>query len=89
MEKTHDAAVMAFALDNGFVVVTSDSDYPEMLAMSGASSPSVVYLIDMPTRPEPLSISLANILPKFEEELKSGAVLAISPGRVRVRRLPI
>ncbi|MBI5705876.1 MAG: DUF5615 family PIN-like protein [Armatimonadetes bacterium] len=90
LQASADSEVVQAALESGSVLVTADSDFPEMLALSGATGPSVLYLTgDYPTQPEPLAILLANQVALIEKELDEGAVVALSSQRMRLRKLPI
>ena len=72
------------------VLVTADTDFPMMLALSGASSPSVVLLRGVAEEPPGTHADLliAN-LASLSEALDAGAIATITPSRVRVRDLPI
>ncbi len=61
-----------------------------MLALSGAASPSVIYLTgSYPSEPEKLALLLHNQLNPIEGDLEEGAVVAVDRARIRVRKLPI
>ena len=70
--------------------VTADTDFGELLAVSGASRPSVVLLrsADHLTPDQQASMLAAN-LPAVAEELEAGAVVSMARGRLRVRPLPM
>ena len=72
------------------VVVTADTDFPMLLALRRAESPSVVLLRDVADLPPEAHAALliAN-LPNVEETLADGAVVSLSPTSVRIRDLPI
>lgn len=85
-----DSVVVSKATTLEAVLVTADSDFPEMLALSGATGPSVIYLTGTyPTDPQPLAILIHNQLSSIEELLFAGAVIALDAVRMRVRKLPI
>lgn len=90
MGSKDDATVLDYALRQGRIVVTSDTDFGELLAKSGARSPSVIIFVGHQEvrRPERLK-RLLDVLSTYAAELRSGAILAIEAGRVRVRLLPI
>jgi predicted nuclease of predicted toxin-antitoxin system len=81
---------MAFALEQGATVVSADSDFASMLALSGAAAPSLVLLrsADGLQAQQQCDLLLAN-LASVEPELLSGAVVSISTEHLRVRSLPI
>ena len=78
-------------LRNGLVIISADSDFGELLALSrGAVRPSVVLLrsADRLTPDQQAGILAAN-LAAVADELKTGALVSIARGRVRIRSLPI
>ena len=85
-----DLAVLDAARSDRRVLISSDTDFGELLALSGASSPSVVIFRRSQGRSaaEQASLLLEN-LPQFEKDLDSGAIVVIETTRVRVRSLPI
>jgi predicted nuclease of predicted toxin-antitoxin system len=90
MLKASDESILAHAAAAGQVVVTADTDFGELLAVSGASRPSVVLLrsADHLTPDQQASMLAAN-LPAVAEELEAGAVVSMARGRLRVRPLPM
>jgi predicted nuclease of predicted toxin-antitoxin system len=85
-----DIEISAFAVSSGAVIVSADSDFATLLALSGASAPSLVLLRSSDHLPPPMqaSVLLAN-LSGVVADLKLGAVVTIARGHVRVRTLPI
>lgn len=85
-----DAAIFDYAVTEGWVVVTADSDFPMMLALRRAGSPSVVLLRHAThLRPGAQAALLVANLPTVSRDLESGAVVSLSPTRLAVRDLPI
>lgn len=86
-----DQAILDYAAANGLVIISADSDFGELLAVSrGAVRPSVVLLrsADRLTPDQQAAILAAN-LAAVADELKTGALASIARGRVRIRSLPI
>jgi predicted nuclease of predicted toxin-antitoxin system len=85
-----DDVIFDRAAEDGFVVVTADSDFGALLALRRATSPSVVQLRHVAERlPEDhLGLLIAN-LPQIAEDLASGAIVSLSPTRLAIRDLPI
>lgn len=85
-----DEDIAAFALDQAQVIISADSDFASMLALSGGIAPSLVLLrsADLLTPSEQAALLVAN-LPQVQEDLSAGAVVSISRGHLRVRRLPL
>ena len=85
-----DSTILRSALENHAVVVTHDGDFPQMLALSRASGPSVILLRgDIPDEPEDIAILISSLSPEAVLALEDGAVVSIDARGVRVRRLPL
>ena len=86
----NDATILQRAERDGYVVVTADTDFPTLVALRRATSPSVVLLRGVAELPpgEHAELLVAN-LPAVAEDLDRGAIVTISPNRVRVRGLPV
>lgn len=85
-----DDEIFDFAVDEGLVVVTADSDFGMLLALRRATCPSVVHLRRVAELPpdEHVGLLVAN-LPEIEEDLERGAIASLSPTRLAVRDLPL
>ncbi len=84
-----DGDILAFARDGGRLVVTLDADFHALMALSGATSPSVVRLRVEGLRAEPLVALLLRVLTLCGPALDKGALVTVARGRVRVRHLPL
>ena len=85
-----DPVVLAAALSQGRVLLTLDTDFGALLALSGARQPSVVlFRGEVTRRPEGQARLLLANLDQIAGALVEGAVVVIGDGRVRVRRLPV
>jgi predicted nuclease of predicted toxin-antitoxin system len=85
-----DTVILERSERDGFVLVTADTDFPMLVALRRASSPSVVLLRDV----NELSVErhaelLTSNLPLVTGDLDEGAIVPLSPHRMRVRALPI
>lgn len=85
-----DQAILAHAASSGLVIISADTDFGELLAVSGATRPSVVLLrsADHLTPGQQATLLIAN-LPAVAAELDSGAAVSIARSRLRVRPLPV
>lgn len=78
------------AAASGMVIISADSDFPELLAVSGAERPSVVLLRSADhLAPDQQATLLTANLPAVAADLEAGAVVSIARGRLRVRTLPV
>jgi predicted nuclease of predicted toxin-antitoxin system len=75
------------------VLVTSDTDFGELLAKSGALLPSVIIFRgdqdDQDMRRFERLARLLVVLRQYSDDLRAGAVVIVEAGRVRSKRLPI
>ena len=86
-----DQEILDYAAENELVIVSADTDFGDLLALSrGAVRPSAVLLrsADRLTPDQQAALIAAN-LPAAADELKAGALMTIARGRVRIRLLPI
>ncbi len=84
-----DSAVMKIALDENRIVFTLDHDLHSMLALSGLRFPSVVFFRFQHLKARETYEKFLSILQNYESDLLAGSALTVSPGRVRLRRLPL
>jgi predicted nuclease of predicted toxin-antitoxin system len=85
-----DTAVIEFARENEYVLVSADTDFGTLLAATGSNAPSVLLIrrtIDR--RASRLVALLLDNLDQVEASLAEGAVVVLEDSRVRVRRLPL
>ena len=87
--RSTDAEILNYARSNGFVIITHDLDFGDILAATQAQSPSVIQIRTQNVSLEHLSNILINSLKQFEKKLEKGALVSIDEARSRVRILPI
>jgi predicted nuclease of predicted toxin-antitoxin system len=85
-----DDTILLHAVGHGEVIVSADTDFTIMLAVSGAKSPSLILLrsADRLAPVDQADLILAN-LPAVLNDLEAGAVVSLSTTRLRVRSLPM
>jgi predicted nuclease of predicted toxin-antitoxin system len=90
MAEADDETVLARALAEERAVVTADTDFVTMLALTGAELPSVVLVRrDTGRRVAALaSLLVANVAP-LDVEIREGCIVVVEADRVRMRSLPI
>ena len=84
-----DAKIIDFARQGGWIVVTLDADFHILLALSGATSPSVVRIRIEGQRAEGLATLLVNVLKVCKDDLVQGAMVSVTENGARIRRLPL
>ncbi len=89
MHAAEDSIVLAEAQRRGWAVVTLDADFHRLLAISGAATPSVIQLRLSRVDAKLLERLLLSVFERAAEDLKAGAVVTVTPNRIRVRRLPL
>ncbi len=85
-----DPEIFDFAVAGHHVAVTADSDFPMLLALRRAESPSVIHLRHVAElRPDDHAQLLLANLPAITADLERGVVASLSPTRLAIRDLPI
>ena len=90
LEAADDDVLLAFAAEEGPVLVSGDTDFGSLLALARRRSPSVILFRSWNT---PHATDQARIilehLENLSADLEEGAVVVITDDRIRVRRLPL
>jgi predicted nuclease of predicted toxin-antitoxin system len=89
LAEAEDETVLEWARAEGRTIVTLDADFHALLALSGASKPSVVRVRIEGLGAEAMRELLVRALRQCVAELERGALVSIQPGRLRLRRLPL
>ena len=84
-----DAEVLAWAHREGYVVLTQDLDFPDILAASGARAPSVLLVRQADALGVGLAPAIVAALRQCQEALRAGSIVVLDAARRRVRTLPI
>jgi predicted nuclease of predicted toxin-antitoxin system len=84
-----DSAILTFARDNVYVILTSDLDFSAILAVTGGGKPSVVQIRARDDSPDAIGSQIIAALRQMEPELDDGALLTINPNRTRMSLLPL
>lgn len=84
-----DAEILAWARREGWVVLTQDLDFPDILAATGADTPSVLLVRDADALAPGLVELVVAALRQCDEALLRGAIVVLDARGRRVRVLPI
>ncbi|MFI5425808.1 DUF5615 family PIN-like protein [Aeromicrobium sp. UC242_57] len=84
-----DVDVLCAARDEQRVLISSDTDFGELLANSAASMPSVVLFRQGNRGPEHQAEVLLANLEAVVDDLDNGSIVVFTDDRIRIRRLPI
>jgi len=89
MAAAPDTEILVLGRHDHRIVVTLDADFHALLALSGATSPSVVRIRVEGLKAEGLVRVVEKVLEEWGEELELGAVVTVDERRSRMRRLPL
>ena len=88
MARLPDSEVIEFAVREGRTIVTLDRDFTQLVAMSGAQVPSVVYIRQNVDRAKTL-VLVRKVLAACAAALTAGSLVSITEDQIRVRPLPV
>lgn len=83
-----DPDVIAFAVREGRTIVTLDRDFTQLMAVSGARTPSVIFIRQNVDRAKAVSL-IRRVLATCEDALLGGCIVSVTDDQIRVRSLPI
>ena len=84
-----DTEIMAYAMNNDFIVLTHDLDFGTILAATHGEKPSVVQIRAEDVSPDVIGTQVLTALRQMRSELEEGALLTIDTNRTRLRLLPL
>ncbi|MCA0435880.1 MAG: DUF5615 family PIN-like protein [Austwickia sp.] len=84
----NDVDVLEAARLQDRVLVSSDTDFGELLAMGGASLPSLILFRQGNRAPEHQAETLLGNLVQVSDDLNQGAIVVFTNDNIRIRRLP-
>jgi predicted nuclease of predicted toxin-antitoxin system len=85
-----DGEICDHARENGYIMLTNDLDFPQILAHTRGTAPSVVLLRGEPLTPEARGGALVRAIQDCEQDLLQGAILTLDwSDRPRARLLPL
>lgn len=89
LSRAEDEEILGRARIENRVVVTLDADFHRLMALSGASQPSVVRLRIQGMRGEELARLLKGLFEQCATALDTGALVSVRAHHVRIRKLPL
>ena len=89
LERLPDPGIVEKARQEGRLVLVHDLGFGELVAASGVRLPGVITFRLRNRHPDRVNGALQNILSQHSEALEQGAMISVTEGQVRVRRLPL
>jgi len=89
MSRSSDREILDYAGGNGYIVITLDADFHNLLVLARASGPSVVRIRIQGLKADGAANVVLEALNRVGEELSAGALATVTQRFVRVRRLPV
>ena len=87
--RASDTEIMARAAVERRTVVTADLDYPRLLALTGATGPSLILFRGGDWSEAEVTARMASVLVGLNEVDLAQSILVVERNRLRRRRLPI
>lgn len=84
-----DADILAYAEEQGRVVVTLDADFHALLAVTAAAGPSVVRIRIEGLKGGGLAALLEKVWRQVEDDLVKGAMVTVTERALRIKHLPV
>ena len=89
MWKAADDEILAWSLGKNANVVTLDADFHTILAVSGASGPSVIRLRMQGLDAPEVAKLVQDVLGGFDADLRRGCLVTVKAHKITCHRLPI
>ena len=89
LERLPDLVIVEKARQEGRIVLVHDLGFGELVAASGTTLPSVITFRLRNMHPNRVNGTLQSILSEHGEALEQGAMMSVTEGQVRMRRLPL
>lgn len=89
LDQLPDPQILAKARQEGFVLLTHDLDFPDLMAASGDALPSLIVFRLRSMRPENVESHLTKALDQLGTALERGAIVSVNERVIRVRFLPL
>lgn len=82
-EDPGDEMIIAKAFQEKRVLITLDKDFGELAIVKGAPHYGIIRIVGYSAREQ--GPACLKVLSKYADELKSGAIITLEKGRVRIR----
>jgi len=89
LSRSTDRQILEFAQNEQRVIITLDSDFHTILALTNASTPSVIRIRLEGLRGPDLALLIKKIWPRVEPQVKKGAMVTVTESGIRIRNIPV
>lgn len=86
---TPDFKISDFAATSGEIIITHDTDFGTILALTGNARPSVLLFRWQAISAQIVFQFLEEYLPQFTENLSAVALVVVDEKKIRIRELPL
>lgn len=84
-----DSQILRKAQEEGWIVLTHDLDFADLMAAGGFSLPSIVIFRLQDMRPDNVRGHLLKVLDRCTQALEQGVIVSVNEKALRLRSLPI
>jgi len=89
MARASDQEILAWSREQKAIIVTLDADFHAILAVSGASGPSVIRMRRQGLNARPVVEIVDNVLSNFEFDTARGSLVTVKMNKTTCHKLPI
>jgi predicted nuclease of predicted toxin-antitoxin system len=89
LSRSTDRQILEFARNEQRVIITLDSDFHTILALTNASTPSVIRIRLEGLRGPDLALLIKRIWSRVEPQVKKGAMVIVTESGIRIRNIPV
>ena len=89
MAASSDSEILDEGRKRGWVVVTLDADFHALLALSEASSPSVIRIRIEGMKGDQVARIISRVQEAATIDLEEGVAITVTERRIAIRRLPL
>ena len=89
LSRSTDRQILEFAQNEQRVIITLDSDFHTILALTNASTPSVIRIRLEGLKGPDLALLIKKIWPRVEPQVKKGAMVTVTESGIRILNIPV
>lgn len=89
LSTAEDAAILEWCRNENRIVITMDADFHALLALAGATTPSVIRIRIESLPDDEFTALVERVIANFGEPLGRGAAVTVKETSIRVHLLPL